>query len=50
MPPSQESPHPVIRLEKVSKHYRGGVTYVRRSDVFIERVEFVVLVGPSGSG
>ena len=50
MPPSQESPHPVIRLEKVSKHYRGGVTALRRADVFIERGEFVFLVGPSGSG
>jgi cell division transport system ATP-binding protein len=40
----------VIRLEKVSKHYRGGVTALRRADVFIERGEFVFLVGPSGSG
>ena len=40
----------MIRLEKVSKHYRGGVTALRRADVFIERGEFVFLVGPSGSG
>jgi cell division transport system ATP-binding protein len=40
----------VIRLEKVSKHYRGGVTALRKADVFIERGEFVFLVGPSGSG
>jgi cell division transport system ATP-binding protein len=40
----------VIRLDKVSKHYRGGVTALRRADVFIERGEFVFLVGPSGSG
>jgi len=40
----------VIRLENVSKHYRGGVTALRRADVFIERGEFVFLVGPSGSG
>ena len=40
----------MIRLEKVSKHYRGGVTALRRADVLIERGEFVFLVGPSGSG
>jgi cell division transport system ATP-binding protein len=40
----------VIRLDKVSKHYRGGVTALRRVDVYIERGEFVFLVGPSGSG
>ena len=40
----------MIRLEKVSKHYRGGVTALRRADVYIERGEFVFLVGPSGSG
>jgi cell division transport system ATP-binding protein len=40
----------VIRLEKVSKHYRGGVTALRKADIFIERGEFVFLVGPSGSG
>jgi cell division transport system ATP-binding protein len=40
----------VIRLEKVSKHYRGGVTALRRAEISIERGEFVFLVGPSGSG
>jgi cell division transport system ATP-binding protein len=40
----------VIRLENVSKHYRGGVTALRKADVYIERGEFVFLVGPSGSG
>jgi cell division transport system ATP-binding protein len=40
----------VIRLEKVSKHYRGGVTALRRADVAIGRGELVFLVGPSGSG
>ncbi|CAN5536174.1 cell division ATP-binding protein FtsE [soil metagenome] len=40
----------MIRLEKVSKHYRGGVTALRRADAVIERGEFVFLVGPSGSG
>ena len=40
----------MIRLEQVSKHYRGGVTALRRADIFIERGEFVFLVGPSGSG
>ena len=40
----------MIRLEKVSKHYRGGVTALRKADIFIERGEFVFLVGPSGSG
>ncbi len=40
----------MIRLEKVSKHYRGGVTALRRAEVSIERGEFVFLVGPSGSG
>jgi cell division transport system ATP-binding protein len=40
----------VIRLDNVSKHYRGGVTALRRADILIERGEFVCLVGPSGSG
>ena len=40
----------MIRLDNVSKHYRGGVTALRRADVYIERGEFVFLVGPSGSG
>ena len=40
----------MIRLDKVSKHYRGGVTALRRADVSIDRGEFVFLVGPSGSG
>jgi cell division transport system ATP-binding protein len=40
----------VIRLDNVSKHYRGGVTALRRADIYIERGEFVFLVGPSGSG
>ena len=40
----------MIRLDNVSKHYRGGVTALRRADIYIERGEFVFLVGPSGSG
>ncbi len=39
-----------IRLEKVSKRFRGGVVAVRDVDLAIEPGEFVVLVGPSGCG
>ncbi|MCU0270856.1 MAG: cell division ATP-binding protein FtsE [Acidimicrobiales bacterium] len=40
----------MIRLENVSKTYKGDVTALRDADVNIEKGEFVFLVGPSGSG
>ena len=40
----------VIRLEGVSKVYKGDVTALREVSVEIQRGEFVFLVGPSGSG
>ncbi|MEV1287067.1 ABC transporter ATP-binding protein [Micromonospora sp. NPDC049679] len=39
-----------IRLEKVTKRYRGGVVAVRDVDLTVEPGEFMVLVGPSGCG
>jgi multiple sugar transport system ATP-binding protein len=39
-----------IRLEKVSKRFRGGVMAVRDVDLGVEPGEFIVLVGPSGCG
>jgi cell division transport system ATP-binding protein len=40
----------MIRLENVSKAYKGDVTALRKANVNIERGEFVFLVGASGSG
>jgi len=40
----------MIRLEGVSKIYKGDVTALREVSVEIQRGEFVFLVGPSGSG
>jgi cell division transport system ATP-binding protein len=40
----------VIRLEGVSKVYKGSVTALREVSAEIQRGEFVFLVGPSGSG
>jgi cell division transport system ATP-binding protein len=40
----------MIRLENVTKTYKGEVAALRDADVNIEKGEFVFLVGPSGSG
>jgi cell division transport system ATP-binding protein len=40
----------MIRLEQVTKTYKGEVAALRDADVNIEKGEFVFLVGPSGSG
>ena len=40
----------MIRLEGVSKVFKGDVTALREVSVEIQRGEFVFLVGPSGSG
>jgi multiple sugar transport system ATP-binding protein len=39
-----------IRLERVSKRYRGGVVAVSEVDLTVAPGEFMVLVGPSGCG
>jgi multiple sugar transport system ATP-binding protein len=39
-----------IRLDRVTKRYRGGVEAVRQVDLTVEPGEFMVLVGPSGCG
>jgi putative ABC transport system ATP-binding protein len=44
---------PVVRAEKVSKHYQLGkqkVHALRDIDLIVENGEFVALAGPSGSG
>src|SRR3954452_16886407 len=40
----------MIRLENVTKAYKGNVVALREATVNIERGEFVFLVGASGSG
>ena len=40
----------MIRLEGVSKIFKGDVTALREVSVELQRGEFVFLVGPSGSG
>jgi cell division transport system ATP-binding protein len=40
----------MIRLEAVTKTYKGSVTALREVQVDIAKGEFVFLVGPSGSG
>ena len=40
----------MIRLENVTKVYKGDVTALRGVNLEIQRGEFVFLVGQSGSG
>jgi cell division transport system ATP-binding protein len=40
----------MIKLENVSKRYKGEVLALRNATVDIQKGEFVFLVGPSGSG
>ncbi len=40
----------MIKLENVTKVYKGDVVAVRDADIEIDKGEFVFLVGPSGSG
>lgn len=40
----------MIRFERVSKVYKGGVTALRDVSVDVTKGQFVFLVGPSGSG
>ena len=40
----------MIRLDNVTKTYKGGVTALRGVSLDIQKQEFVFLVGPTGSG
>ena len=46
----REAGAPMIKLEDVSKVYKGEVVALREANVDIQKGEFVFLVGPSGSG
>jgi len=39
-----------VRLENVSKTFRGGVDAVKNLNLEVKDKEFVVLLGPSGCG
>ncbi|MDG9666626.1 sn-glycerol-3-phosphate ABC transporter ATP-binding protein UgpC [Hahella sp. CR1] len=39
-----------LQLLGVEKSYKGGVSIIKKLDLFVEDGEFVVLVGPSGCG
>src|SRR6266511_3368649 len=39
-----------VRLDRVSKRFRGGVMAVKDVTLTVEPGEFIVLVGPSGCG
>src|SRR2546423_8021878 len=42
--------NPMIRMESVTKIYKGSVPAVENISLDIQKGEFVFLVGPSGSG
>src|SRR5262245_23199488 len=48
--PGSGRPPVGIRLDRVSKRFRGGVLAVSDVDLTVEPGEFMVLVGPSGCG
>jgi cell division transport system ATP-binding protein len=49
-PGASNVPQVMIRFERVTKSYRGGVAAVKDLTLEIQKGEFVFLVGPSGSG
>jgi multiple sugar transport system ATP-binding protein len=50
VPTPSRRPAAGIRLERVAKRFRGGVSAVADLDLAVKPGEFIVLVGPSGCG
>ncbi|MEV0481031.1 ABC transporter ATP-binding protein [Streptomyces sp. NPDC050508] len=49
-PSDADAPRPVLRVDRVSRSFPGGVTALHEVSLSIEEGELLAIVGPSGSG